>query len=96
MPHYITLFKWTDQGIRAVKETPRRAEDAKKLAEQLGGSMQIYYTMGEYDGVAIAEAKDDETALQMLLQIGQAGNVRTTTLKAYTLEEFTKAIAKVR
>ena len=96
MPHYITLIKWTDQGIRAVKDSPMRAEAVEKLAEQMGGSAQLFYTLGEYDLVAVTEAKDDETALQLLLQIGSQGNARTTTLKAWTPEEAAKVIEKLQ
>ncbi len=96
MPHYISLIRWTDQGIRAVRESPKRADAARELVERLGGKMQLWYTLGEYDAVALTEAKDDETALQALLQLGSLGNVRTTTLKAWTPEEATKVFAKLR
>jgi uncharacterized protein with GYD domain len=96
MPHYITLGKWTDQGVRNVRESPKRADAAKAMAEKLGGRMQLYYTLGEYDFVALSEAANDEIALQVALQIGSQGNARTTTLKAWTVEEATKVIAKVQ
>ena len=73
-----------------------RAEAVEKLAEQMGGSAQLFYTLGEYDLVAVTEAKDDETALQLLLQIGRQGNARTTTLKAWTKEEAAKVIEKLQ
>lgn len=96
MPHYISLIKWTDRGLQAVKDSPMRAEAAQKLAEQMGGSIQLFYTLGEYDIVGVTEAPDDETALQILLQIGSQGNVRTTTLKAWTPEEAGKVIEKLQ
>ena len=96
MPHYITLGKWTDQGVRNVRESPKRADAAKAMVEKLGGRMQLYYTLGEYDFVALSEAANDEIALQVALQIGSQGNARTTTLKAWTVEEATKVIAKVQ
>lgn len=96
MPHYISLVKWTDQGMRSVKESPQRAEAARKLVEGLGGKMQLFYTFGEYDVVAITEAKDDETAFQVALELGRQGNVRTTTLKAWTPAEAAKVIGKLR
>lgn len=96
MPHYISLIKWTDRGLQAVKDSPMRAEAAQKLAEQMGGSIQLFYTLGEYDIVGVTEAPNDETALQILLQIGSQGNVRTTTLKAWTPEEAGKVIEKLQ
>jgi uncharacterized protein with GYD domain len=96
MPHYISLLKWTDQGIRNVKESPKRADAAKALVQQLGGKMDIFVTMGEYDLVAVSEAPNDETVLQALLQLGSLGNVRSTTLKAWTLDEATRVLAKLK
>lgn len=95
MPHYISLVNWTDQGIRNVREAPKRVDQANALANKLGGKMQIFFTMGEYDLVAVTEAPDDETAMQVLLEIGKLGNVRTKTLKAWTPAEATKIIAKL-
>ncbi len=96
MPHYISLVKWTDQGMRNVGESPKRADAFSRMVERLGGKTQLFYTMGDYDVVAITEAPSDEIALQALLQVGSLGNVRTTTLKAWTVPEATKVIAKVQ
>ena len=96
MPHYIILVNWTDQGIRNVKESTKRAQAAVALIEKLGGKMQLYYTMGNYDVVSIAEAPNDDVVMQASLQLGAGGNVRTTTLKAWTAAEAAKIIAKVQ
>ncbi len=95
MPHYVVLIKWTDQGIRNVKESPKRAEAARKLAESEGGKLTLYYTMGRYDVVGIAEAKDDETMNRTLLRIAMQGSVRTETLKAMTEADAAKIIGKL-
>ncbi len=95
MPHYVLLVRWTDQGIRGVKESPKRAEAARKLAEAEGGKLTLYYTMGRYDLVGIAEAKDDDTINRILLRIGMLGNVRTETLKALTEADAAKMIGKL-
>lgn len=96
MPHYISLVNWTDQGIRSVKESPKRADAVMALGNKLGAKMQIFYTLGDYDLVALTEAPNDETAMQLLLEIGRLGNVRTKTLKAWTPAEATKVIAKLQ
>ena len=83
MPHYVSLGNWTDQGIKNVKESPKRADAVAALAAKLGAKMQLFYTMGDYDLVAITEAPTDEIAMQLLLEIGRLGNVRTKTLKAW-------------
>lgn len=95
MPHYVVLIKWTDQGIRNVKDSPKRAEAARKLAESEGGKLTLYYTMGRYDIVAIGEAKDDDTMNRVLLRIAVQGNVRTETLKAMSEADASKMFGKL-
>ena len=95
MPHYVHLTKWTDQGIRAIKDSPRRAEAARKTAQQMGGSIQLWYTQGKYDIVAMSEFPDDATAQKFLYWLGSLGNVRTLTLKAWSEEEAAKLIGQL-
>jgi len=95
MPKYIILGNWTDQGIKTVKETTKRADQVKALAAKMGAKLDVYYTMGAYDFVAIAEAPNDETYMQLAFTIGSAGNTRTTTLKAWTQDEAAKVVAKL-
>lgn len=95
MPHYVILIRWTDQGLRNVKESAKRAEAARKLAESQGGKLTLYFTMGRYDLVGLGEAPDDETMSRTLIQIGMLGNVRTETLKAMTEAEAAKLFAKL-
>jgi uncharacterized protein with GYD domain len=96
MPHYISLVNWTDQGIKNVKESPKRADAVNSLANRLGAKMDIFYTMGEFDIIAVTEAPNDDVAMQLFLELGKLGNVRTKTLKAWTTAEATKVIAKVQ
>lgn len=96
MPHYISLVNWTEQGIKNVKETTKRADAVQALASKLGAKMDIFYTMGEYDVVSVTEAPNDDVAMQLLLEIGRLGNVRTKTLKGWTLPEATKVFAKLQ
>jgi len=95
MPRYVVLINWTDQGVRNVKDTAKRAEAARKMLEKLGGKLEVYYTLGEYDLVGVAEAPSDEAQMQFLLQLGMLGNVRTKTLKAWTESEAAKIAAKL-
>jgi uncharacterized protein with GYD domain len=96
MPIYISLMKFTDQGIKDVKEAPKRAEQLVKGLEAMGGKLLgLYFTMGEYDYVGIAEAPSDEVALTFLMAMGMAGNVKTTTLKAFKLEELKGIVNKL-
>ena len=95
MPTYISLVNFTDQGIRNFKDTPKRAQAFKDMVEQMGGKLiGLYYTMGAYDAVAITEGLDDETATAAALKVSSLGNVRTTTLRGFDLEEIEKIIQK--
>ena len=94
MGTYIALFNYTDQGIRNIKDSPDRAEAARKAIQDMGGDMKaIYLTMGTYDLIAIIEAPSDEVATRFVLATGALGNVRTTTLKAFTEAEFRDIVA---
>src|SRR6267143_1433466 len=95
-PSYISLVNWTDQGVRNVKESPKRADAASALASKLGAKMDIFYTMGKYDLVVVTQAPNDETAMQIILELGKMGNIRTNTMKAWTAAEATKVIAKLQ
>ena len=94
MPTYIALVNYTDQGIRNVKESPRRLDAAKKTLKDLGGEVkQFYLTMGAHDIVTVLEAPSDETLAKFVLMLAAGGNVRTTTLKAFPEAEYRKLIS---
>jgi uncharacterized protein with GYD domain len=96
MPTYITLMNWTDQGVKTAKDTVQRRDQADALADKHGASIeQVYWTVGPYDLVTIVEAPDDESATAMLLELGTAGNLRTTTLRAYDREEMSSIIQRL-
>ncbi len=96
MPTFISLFGWTDQGIRKVKDTAKRAEKFKASIQKAGGSVKnFYWTMGRYDGVIVFEAPDDATAAAVMMSGCSLGNVRTETLRAFTEKEIKGVIAKI-
>lgn len=96
MARFVVLMKLTEQGIKNIKDAPQRLEQGTKALEAMGGKLLDFYsTMGEYDYVAIAEAPSDEVATTFLLALGSLGNVRTTTLKAFTREEFARIVKKI-
>ena len=89
MPTYITLYKWTEQGIRNVKDAPARIQASIKAGEAKGGKIVgVYVTMGEYDLAAISEWPNDDAAAAMVLSQAAQGNVKTTTMRAFTTAEF--------
>jgi uncharacterized protein with GYD domain len=84
MPIYVLLINWTDQGVRADRDTVGRREHADALAEKHGARIEYaYWTMGQYDIVAVIEAPDDESITAMVLELTAEGNVRTQTLRAF-------------
>lgn len=96
MATYITLFKWTDQGIRGARDTVDRARAAEELVAHYGATFKdFYWTLGEYDIVGVLEAPDDESAMAALLAIGSNGNARTTTLRAFKGGELAAILEKV-
>ena len=95
MASYIVLMKFTEQGIRTVKESPSRAEAFKKTCEGLGVRMVgVHWTVGAYDIVGMLEG-EDEAVTAALLKLGSAGNVSTQTLRAYSADEFKAIIRNV-
>ena len=88
MATYITLLNYTEQGIKNMKGVPERVATLRQALERVGGRMHGYrLTLGEYDAVVTIEAPDDETYATFALNVAAQGNVRTTTLKAFSEEE---------
>lgn len=92
---YFVLIRLTDQGKRNIKDTTRRADASRSEAEKLGCKFTLYWTFGEYDGIGILEAPNDETAMELNLKLGSLGNANTITLRAFTEEEVEKIINKL-
>ena len=96
MPNYVILMKLTDQGAKTIKDAPGRIEAGIKAFEKMGGKVSGFYVvMGEYDYVAAGEMPSDEAATTYALAVGSLGNLRTTTLRAYTKEEFAAMVKKL-
>ena len=97
MGKYVLLLNWTDQGIKNVKDTIKRAESFKSYLEKRGGTLtDLFYTFGQYDLVVTAELPNDEIAMSVSLGTGALGNVRVTTLKAFGLDETRKIIGELK
>lgn len=88
MVTFIALLDYTDQGIRNLEDSPHRADQFNEMAEKAGARVVAqYWTIGSHDGVLVIEAPSDEVAASILLTLGAAGNVRTTTLRAFEWAE---------
>lgn len=96
MTTYIMLVNWTEQGIKNVRDSPKRLDAVKKQLQEMGGNFKAFYlTMGKYDMVLIGEAPDDAVAARFALQIGMTGNVRTQTLKAFPEAAYREIVASL-
>ncbi len=96
MPTYISLMNWTEKGLAGFRGTVDRAEAANALAAKFGGALkEIYWTVGPYDIVAVTEAPDDEGATAFALSLASQGNLRTTTMRAFSADDMRGIIAKV-
>lgn len=96
MSTFVSTIKFTEQGIKAIGETTKRAASIKAAAKKMKVKVtDIYWTLGQFDGLFIFEAPDDETATALLLHIGTLGNVQTTTAKAFTAAQMDKVLAKM-
>ena len=95
MSTFISLLNFTDQGIRNVKDSPDRFNAFQAMAEKLGVSVKgVYYTIGSYDMVVIVEGAD-ESATAALLKTGSLGNIRSQTMRCFSLDEMKQIIGKM-
>ena len=96
MVTYVVLAKFTDQGIRNAKESPKRADAFKEMAKTFGVAVKdIVWTQGQYDVVTIVEAPDESSAMALNLSLGALGNVSTETMQAFSAAEMTNIVGKM-
>jgi uncharacterized protein with GYD domain len=96
MATFITTIKFTQQGIKGIDGTTKRATAFKAAAKKLGVKVtDIYWTLGDHDGLLILEAPDDETATTAILHLAGMGNVHTTTVRAFNAAEMDKILSKI-
>ena len=96
MAMYVVLANFTDQGVRNVKDSIKRAEAFKELAKSSGATVKdLYWTLGQYDIVATVDAPDDMAITALGLTLAKAGNVRTQTLRAFSQAEMGSILSKV-
>lgn len=96
MPTFTLSLSWTDQGIRSVKDAPKRAEASKELAKKLGIQIkEVYLTSGEDDILIILDAPDGDNVAKLALALGSQGNARTRMARAWPQSEFQKLISEL-
>ena len=96
MPMFILSLGWTDQGIRGVKDAPKRSQAAKELAKTVGVQIKdIYLTSGDSDLLLIVDTPNGDNVAKFALALGSLGNVRTRTARAWPEAEFQKLISEL-
>ena len=96
MPHYISLMRWTSQGLAGLPGWRERVEEGQRTIEEAGGTLVgVYVTLGRYDVVEIFEAPDDEVAIEILMKLNRYGAEHTETLRAFTREEAEEIVRKL-
>ena len=96
MPHYISLMRWTTQGVAGLPAWRERVEEGQRTIEEAGGKLiGVYVTLGRYDVVEIFEAPDDEVAIEILMKLNRYGAEHTETLRAFTREEAEGIVRKL-
>ena len=96
MPHYISLMRWTSQGLAGLPAWRERVEEGERIIQAAGGSLiGVYVTLGRYDVVEIFEAPSDETAAEILMKLQRHGAEHTETLRAFTREEAEEIVRRL-
>jgi uncharacterized protein with GYD domain len=96
VPHYITLMRWTSQGLAGLPGWRERVEDGERTIEEAGGTLVgVYVTLGRFDVVEIFEAPDDDVAVEILMKLQRYGAEHTETLRAFTRDEAEQIVRKL-
>jgi uncharacterized protein with GYD domain len=96
MANYVVLINWTEKGVSEAKDTVKRAEAVRQMAQQMDCDLKTtYWTLGRYDAVALLEARNDEAATAFALRASAMGTVRTETLRAFTADEMSEILDKL-
>ena len=97
MARFVSLFNFTEQGIRKISETVSRVEAFEQAAKKMGASVkEVYWLVGAHDGMVVIEAPDEPTVAALMAKLGSLGNVRTQTLRAYDRKEMEGILSKMR
>jgi len=96
MPHYVTLMRWTSQGVAGLPAWRERVEEGELIIQEAGGTLVgVYVTLGRYDVVEIFEAPDDEVAVEIVMRLQRFGAEHTETLRAFTRDEAEEIIRRL-
>ena len=96
MQTYVTLWKYTKDGLMDIKKTNKRFELAIKVVKDAGGKVHSAYGLvGKYDLMTVMEMPNEKVAAATILKICSTGRVTSQSMTALTLEEFIAITQKV-
>jgi uncharacterized protein with GYD domain len=96
MPRYILLVEWTEQGVQAVDQTVDRLERGREVAKEFGCEIEnVWWTQGNHDMVSVVHAPDEKAMVAYTLAVARLGNLRTTTLRAWTADEMREIVGRL-
>ena len=96
MPTFILALSWTDQGVRSVKDSPKRLGAGKELAKKMGVEIkQTFLTSGDQDLLVIVESLSGDNVAKFALALSALGNVRTRTMRAWSESEYQKIMSEL-
>ena len=89
MPTFIRLVNLTEQGAKSMSDLPKLIKETREVMQKHNTKvLDIFFTLGNYDLVAIIDAPDAIAAAKVSAKIAAQGNFRAETLAAVTIEEF--------
>ncbi len=96
MAAYVILSSFTDQGVKGIKETTKRAKVFRDVASQMGVTIKdIYWTLGQYDVIVTLESSKEENVAALMMKMGSVGNLKSQTLRAFTDSEVSAMVTKI-
>jgi uncharacterized protein with GYD domain len=96
MTTFVTLYKWTAQGVKTAKESVERTNNLRQQAEKMGGRIStVLWTQGRFDLISIAEWPDEDTYMSFVLALAAQGNAQTETMRAFSAEDMTRIFKKM-
>jgi uncharacterized protein with GYD domain len=97
MASYLVLVRFTEQGLKNIQDSPKRASNATAMARKMGVKIrEVFWTLGAYDGALLLDSPDEETITAWSLSMGALGFVKTETLRAFPAKEFASILGKMK
>lgn len=96
MAVHVTLYRYTDAGIKGVKNAAEIARGWQQEAQKRGVAVKaLYWLEGQYDALTIVESDDEAAVMGLILAIGAQGLMRTESLRGFSLADVEQFIQRI-